>query len=158
MSAWATTGGTPSSWSMDLLRLRRVFYIFLGLYAAALILLIPTKPLWLDEIIDLGGVRGADLHGVLDFVPRNAGVVPLAHLTWLIFTRSVQEKARAILLAGIALAVASLSFLPWFLKAHTAWQGAVNSGVRFLVTGKDLLVIPHELMGTGYAGAALTGI
>ena len=27
-----------------------------------------------------------------------------------------------------------------------------------MVTGKDLLVIPHELMGTGYAGAALTGI
>lgn len=27
-----------------------------------------------------------------------------------------------------------------------------------MVTGKDLLVIPHELMGTGYAGAALTVI
>ena len=30
--------------------------------------------------------------------------------------------------------------------------------MRFAVTGKDLLVIPHELMGTGYAGAALTAI
>jgi 4-amino-4-deoxy-L-arabinose transferase-like glycosyltransferase len=260
---------------MDLLRSRRALYIFLGLYAAALILLIPSKPLWLDEIIDLGGVRNADLHGVLDFVPRNAGGVPLgylvdfamirvfgyspfivrlpsvlftvlaclgvyilawkanlrapllaailyavspltlryalearpyaqaacwavfatvvfrslvrgpdagkavryavlvaaglftqpysifvpvAHLIWLVFNRSVQEKARAILLAITAMTVASLSFLPWFLKAHAAWQGAVGSGVRFLVTGKDLLVIPHELMGTGYGGAALTGI
>jgi hypothetical protein len=30
--------------------------------------------------------------------------------------------------------------------------------VRFFVTGKDLLVIPHELMGTGYLGATLTAI
>jgi len=251
-------------------------YIFLGLYAVTLIVLIPGKPLWVDEIIDLGGVRGvSDVSGVLAFVPRNAGGVPLgylvdfgmirlfgysvfivrlpsvfftvltcvgmyilarqtklrmpllavilyavsplnlryalearpyaqaacwsvfstvvflslirrptfgkaagygalvaaglftqpysifvpvAHLIWLLFTRSVREKSRAILLAGTAVALASLTFLPWYLKAHAAWQGAVNSGVRFVVTGKDLLVIPHELMGTGFIGAALTGI
>ena len=56
------------------------------------------------------------------------------------------------------MALASLAFLPWFLNAQAAWQGAVNSGARFLVTGKDLLVIPHELMGTGFIGAALTVI
>ena len=61
-------------------------------------------------------------------------------------------------LAGTAVALASLAFLPWFLNAQAAWQGAVKSGVRFLVTGKDLLVIPHELMGTGFIGAALTVI
>ncbi len=260
---------------MGLLRSRRVLYLFLGLYTVTLILLIPAKPLWVDEIIDLGGVRTADLRGVLDFVPGNAGGVPLAylvdfamirlfgysvfvvrlpsvlftvltcagvyilarqtslrmpllaailyaispltlryalearpyalaacwsvfstvvflslirrptlgkaagygalaaaglytqpysifvpaaHLIWLVLTRSVKEKPRAVWLAGAAVAVASLAFLPWFLKAHAAWLGAVQSGVRFAVTGKDLLVIPHELMGTGYAGAALTAI
>ena len=260
---------------MGLLRSRRVLYLFLGLYAVTLLLLIPGKPLWVDEIIDLGGVRNADLNGVLAFVPGNAGGVPLgylvdfwmirlfgysvfvvrlpsvlftvltcvgvyilakqtrlrmpllavilyaisplnlryalearpyaqaacwsvfstvvflslirqptfakaagygalvaagiftqpysifvpvAHLIWLLFTRSVQEKSRTILLAGTAVALASLAFLPWFFKAHAAWQGAVSSGVRFVVTGKDLLVIPHELMGTGFIGAALTGI
>ena len=257
---------------MPLLRSRRVFYLFLGLYAAVLILLIPVKPLWVDEIIDLNGVRNADLHGVLAFVPGNAGGVPLgylvdfwmirlfgysefivrlpsvlftvltcvavyilawqaklrapllaailcavspltlryalearpyaqaacwsafstvvflslvrkpifgkaaryaalvalglftqpysifvsvAHLTWVVL---VKRNMRAAWLAGTAMAVASLAFLPWYLKAHAIWQGAVSSGARFFVTGKDLLVIPHELMGTGYAGAALTAI
>jgi 4-amino-4-deoxy-L-arabinose transferase-like glycosyltransferase len=258
---------------MGLLRSRRVLYLFLGLYAATLILLIPAKPLWMDEIIDLNGVRNADLRGVLAFVPGNAGGVPLgyladfwmiqlfgysvfivrlpsvlftvlacagvyilarqtrlqmpllavilyavspltlryalearpyaqatcwsvfstviflslirqpkwtkaasyaalvaaglftqpysifvpvAHLTWLLFTGSVKEKPRAMVFAGGAVALASLSFLPWYFKAHAAWQGAVNGGARFLVTGKDLLVIPHELMGTGFIGSAVT--
>jgi mannosyltransferase len=259
--------GTP------LLRSRHVLYIFLGLYAATLILLIPVKPLWMDEIIDLNGVRGAsDVHGVLAFVPRNAGGVPLgylvdfwmirlfgysvfavrlpsvvftvltcvavyilawqanlrapllaavlyaispltmryavearpyaqaacwsafatvvflslvrkpilgkaaryaalvalglftqpysifvsvAHLLWVVL---VKRNVRAAWLAGTAVAVASLAFLPWYLNAHAVWQGAVSSGVRFFVSGKDLLVIPHELMGTGYVGAALTAI
>ena len=261
---------------MGLLRSRRVLYLFLGLYAVTLLLLIPGKPLWVDEIIDLGGVRNvSDVSGLLAFVPRNAGGVPLgylvdfwmirlfgysvfvvrlppvlftvaacaavyvlarqtklrmpllavilyavsplnvryalearpyaqaacwsvfstvvflslirqptfakaagygalvaaglftqpysvfvpvAHLIWLLFTRSVQNKSRVIVLAGTAVAVASLAFLPWYFKAHAAWQGAVSSGARFVVTGKDLLVIPHELMGTGFIGAALTGI
>ena len=261
---------------MGLLRSRRVLYIFLALYAATLILLIPGKPLWIDEIVDLSGVRDvSEVHGVLAFVPLNAGGVPLgylvdlwmirifgysdfivrlpsalftvltcagvsilarqtrfrmplmavilyavsplnwryamearpyaqaacwsvfstvvflslirrpmlgkaagyaalaaaglftqpysifvpvAHLMWLLFTRSVKEKPRTIMLAGGAVALASLGFLPWSFKVHAAWQGAVDSGARFVVAGKDLLVIPHELMGTGYAGAALTGI
>jgi 4-amino-4-deoxy-L-arabinose transferase-like glycosyltransferase len=265
-----------SSEGTPLLRSRRVLYLFLGLYAATLIFLIPGKPLWMDEIIDLSGVRDvSDVHGVLAFVPLNAGGVPLgylvdfamirlfgysvfivrlpsvlftvltcagvyilarqtrfrmplmavilyavspltwryalearpyaqaacwsvfstvvflalirqpafgkaaayavlvvaglytqpysifvpvAHLFWLLFTASVKEKPRAIVLAGTAVALASLAFLPWFLNAQAAWQGTVNSGARFLVTGKDLLVIPHELMGTGFIGAALTVI
>lgn len=257
---------------MSLLRSRRVLYLFLGLYAAILILLIPAKPLWVDEIIDLNGVRNADLHDVLAFVPGNAGGVPLGYLVdfwmirlfgysefivrlpsvmftvltclavyilawqaslrapllaailyavspltlryalearpyaqaacWsafatvvflslvrkpilgkaaryaalvalglftqpysifvsvahLIWTVLVKRNMLASWLAGAAVAVASLAFLPWYLKAHAIWQGAVSSGVRFFVTGKDLLVIPHELMGTGYLGSAVTAI
>src|SRR5205814_6548567 len=79
--------------------------------------------------------------------------VPVAHLLWLVFAK---QNSRTILLAVAAVAVAALSFLPWFFKIHSAWQGAVNSGARFAVNGKDLLVIPHELMGTGYIGAGLT--
>src|SRR2546428_6555225 len=65
---------------MGLLRSRRGLYIFLALYAVTLIALIPSKSLWMDEIIDLGGVRGTDLRGVLAFVPGNAGGVPLGYL------------------------------------------------------------------------------
>lgn len=226
---------------MGLLRARRVLYIFLGLYAITLILLIPVKPLWVDEIIDLGGIRDvSDVRGVLDFVPGNAGGVPLgylvdfamirlfgysvfvarlpsvlfsvltcagvwvlahqtrlrmpllavivyavspltlryalearpyaqaacwsafstvvflslirqptlgkaaayavlaaaglyaqpysifvpvAHMIWLVLTQSVKEKPRAIWLAGSGASLASLAFLPWFLKTHAAWQG-----------------------------------
>ncbi len=55
-------------------------YLFLGLYAATLIPLLTARPLWVDEIIDLGGVRDASFRAVLDFVPRNAGGVPLGYL------------------------------------------------------------------------------
>ena len=257
---------------MDPLRSRRILYLFLGLYAVILILLIPGKPLWVDEIIDLSGVRRADLRGVLAFVPGNAGGVPLgylvdfwmirlfgysvfvvrlpsvlftvltclavyilawqakfrapllaaalyaasplamryalearpyaqagcwtafstvvflslvrnptrgktaryavlvalglytqpysifipaAHLVWLLFVR---RDLRALWFAGTAVVAASLAFLPWYFKAQVAWQGAVSSGARFFVTGKDLLVIPHELTGTGFIGAAVTTI
>src|SRR5215813_5042107 len=71
---------------MELLRSRTALFLFLGLYLVTLILLIPEKPLWVDEIIDLGGVRNADLSGVLAFAPRNAGGVPLGYLVdfWMI--------------------------------------------------------------------------
>ncbi len=257
---------------MGFLRSRRAPYLFLGLYAVTLILLIPGKPLWVDEIIDLNGVRNADLRSVLAFVPGNAGGVPLgylvdfwmirvfgysefvvrlpsalftiltcaavyilacqaklrwpmlavvayavspltmryalearpyaqaacwsafstvvflslvrkptlgkavgyaalvalglftqpysifvpvAHVIWVTF---VKRNARAVWFAGTAVAVASLAFLPWFLRTRAAWQGAVSSGIRYAVGGKDLVVIPHELMGTGFAGAALAAI
>jgi hypothetical protein len=250
---------------------RLLLGVFLCLYALILVLLIPSKGLWVDEIIDLNGVRGAsDVNGVLAFVPGNAGGVPLgylvdfaiirtfgysvaavrfpsvlftvlacagifilarqtglrwpmlavvsyaaspmtlryalearpyaqaacwsifasvvflslvrqpsiakaagyaaliaaglytqpysifvpiAHLLWLVVAK---QKSRTTLLPGTAVATAALAFVPWFLKIHSAWQGAVNSGARFAVSGKDLLVIPHELMGTGYVGAGLT--
>lgn len=253
-----------------LLQSHRAFYFFLALYAATLILLIPLKPLWVDEIIDLGGVRDVtDVPGVLAFVPSNAGGVPLgylvdfamirgfgysvfvvrlpsvvfsvlasagvyllarhtrlrwpllaavvyavspltlryalearpyaqaacwsvfstvvflslvrrptlmktagyaalvaaglysqpysifipvAHLIWLAL---VKKNSRAVWPAGTAVALASLAFVPWFLGTHAVWRSTVNSGVRFVVAARDLRVIPHELMGTGFAGAAL---
>jgi mannosyltransferase len=257
---------------VGLLRSRRILYLFLGLYAVTLILLIPSKSLWVDEIIDLNGVRNADLQGVLAFVPGNAGGVPLgylvdfwmiklfgysafivrlpsvlftvwtclavyilawqaklraplmaaalyavspltvryalearpyaqaacwsafstvvflslvrnptrgkavryavlvalglftqpysifipvAHLIWLAL---VKREWRALWFAGGAVVAASLAFLPWYFRARATWQGAINSGVRFFVSARDLLVIPHELMGTGFAGAALAAI
>ena len=257
---------------MGFLRSRGALFVFLALYAVTLILLIPSKPLWVDEIVDLNGVRNADLRGVLNFVPGNAGGVPLgylvdfgmirlfgysvfavrlpsvlftvltcvavyilawkanlrapllaaalyavspltmryalearpyaqaacwsafstvvflslvrkptpgkaawyavlvalglftqpysifvpvAHLIWLVF---VKRNSREVWLAGMAVVLASLAFVPWFLEAQAAWRGAVSSGIRYAVGARDLLVIPHELMGTGFAGAALTAI
>jgi len=81
--------------------------------------------------------------------------IPVSHLIWLAL---IKKDWRALRFAGSAVAAASLAFLPWYFKAHAIWQGAVNSGVRFFVAAKDLVIIPHELMGTGFAGAALTAI
>jgi len=256
---------------MSLLRSRPALSVFWVAYTAVLMALLPEKPLWVDEIIDLGGVRNADLRGVLEFVPQNAGGVPLgyltdfamirwfgysvflvrlpsvffgvlacagvwnlarqtglsspllaavlyassplvlrynlearpyaqaacwsvvstvaflrlvrrpafakaavyaalitaglytqpysvfivvAHLVWLVLTRNFC----ALPVAGGAAATAGLAFLPFFLKTHAAWQGMVTSGARFTVSFRDLAVIPHELTGAGYAGAALTVI
>ena len=254
---------------MALLRSRGALFVFLAIYAAILLVVLPVKPLWVDEIIDLGGVRHADLRGVLGFVPENAGgvpggyltdfamirwfgysvflvrlpsvffgvlgcagvwilarqtglgspllaaalyaasplvlrynlearpyaqascwaifstviflpmarrpswgnavgyaalvaaglytqpysvFVPVAHLGWLAWTKN----RAALLSAGAGAAAAGLVFLPWFLKTHATWQAMVTSGTRFAVNLHDLGIIPHELMGTGYAGAALT--
>src|SRR5438045_9284678 len=61
--------------------MRKALTIFLGAYALVLILLIPSKGLWMDEIIDINGVRASsDVNGVLAFVPGNAGGVPLGYL------------------------------------------------------------------------------
>lgn len=254
---------------MVLLRSRGALFVFLAVYAAILIVLLPGKPLWVDEIIDLGGVRNADLRGALDFVPQNAGGVPLGYLTdfamirwfgysvflvrlpsvlfgvlacagvwmlalqtglgspllaallyaasplvlrfnlearpyaqaacWTVFSSVVflsivrrpswSKAAGYAVLVALGLytqpysvfvpvahilwlawtknrsalsttvaggTVAALAFLPWFLKTHAAWRGMLTSGTRFAVHARDLAIIPHELMGTGYAGAALT--
>src|SRR5262249_54859301 len=81
--------------------------------------------------------------------------IPVAHLVWLALVR---REPRTIGFAGTAVAAASVAFLPWYAKAHSTWQGAVDSGVRFFVSAKDLLIIPHELMGTGFGGAAFAAI
>jgi mannosyltransferase len=89
------------------------------------------------------------------FTQPYSSFVPAAHLIWVVL---VKRNMRAAGFAGAAVVLASLAFLPWYFKAHGAWQGAISSGVRFFVAAKDLLVIPHELMGTGFVGAALTAI
>jgi mannosyltransferase len=81
--------------------------------------------------------------------------VPVAHLVWIAI---VSPKSRSLWFAVAAAGAAALAFVPWFVKTHAAWRGALDAGVRFNVNARDLLVIPHELMGTGYGGAALAGI
>ena len=57
--------------------MRKALTIFLCVYAFILVSLIPSKGLWMDEIIDLNGVRSAyEMNDVLAFVPGNAGGVP----------------------------------------------------------------------------------
>ncbi|MGD0498266.1 MAG: glycosyltransferase family 39 protein [Bryobacteraceae bacterium] len=256
------------------LRSNRGLLLFLALYAIVLVFFLEAKPLTLDEIIDMIGVRNSSVRAVLDFAPRNAGGVPLgylcdlamirlfgysvfavrlpsavfsliacvgvyalarggglrrplwavicyaafplqvryamlarpyaqaacwsvlativflklvnsrpgiglavlysilvagglyaqpysifapvAHLVWLASTRSPRQGDRPLVLAGGAVAAASIAFLPWFFRAHAVWREAIGSGMFFAMTYKSLLLIAHELPGAGYLGFGLT--
>jgi uncharacterized membrane protein len=54
--------------------------IFLSLYSLCLLALLPRLSLWLDEILDLIGVRFYDLPQLIAYVPKNSGGVPLGYL------------------------------------------------------------------------------
>ena len=54
--------------------------VFLALYSICLLLLLPRLSLWLDEILDMIGVRFYDLPRLIEYVPTNSGGVPLGYL------------------------------------------------------------------------------
>jgi hypothetical protein len=83
--------------------------------------------------------------------------VPIAHLIWVAWDRPLSTKDRSVVFVGGAIAVASLVFLPWFLKAHAAWQKIIGYGTSpyFANSAKGLVLLAHELTGAGYAGFAL---
>ena len=54
--------------------------LLLSAYGACLCLLSAKLSLWLDEIIDLKGIRDHDIHALLAWIPTNAGAVPLDYL------------------------------------------------------------------------------
>src|ERR1051326_7355855 len=86
--------------------MRKALTIFLGVYALILVLLIPSKGLWMDEIIDLNGVRNAsDVNGVLDFVPGNAGGVPLGYLVDFAMIRTFGYSVAAVRFPSILFTV-----------------------------------------------------
>lgn len=54
---------------------------FLLCYAACLFGLLTRLPLWLDEIVDLKGIRDYDFSHLIAWIPVNAGGTPLGYLT-----------------------------------------------------------------------------
>lgn len=54
--------------------------VCVGLYLAILFLFISTKPLWLDELIQLQATSGTSFHQLLQHVVQNAGGVPLGYV------------------------------------------------------------------------------
>ena len=62
---------------------------FLALYFICLLSLLPRLSLWLDEILDLIGVRFYDLPGLIEYVPKNSGGVPLGYLVQVASVRAL---------------------------------------------------------------------
>ena len=86
--------------------MRKALTIFLGVYALILVLLIPSKGLWMDEIIDLNGVRGASgVNGVIAFVPGNAGGVPLGYLLDFAMIRTFGYSVAAVRIPSVLFTV-----------------------------------------------------
>lgn len=59
---------------------RAGLFLFLAVYGACLAVLMPVQSLWLDEILDLIGVRLPSLAGLLAYIPLNPGASPLGYI------------------------------------------------------------------------------
>jgi hypothetical protein len=59
---------------------RAGLFLCLAVYAACLAALLPVQSLWLDEILDLIGVRLPTLAGLLAYIPLNPGASPLGYI------------------------------------------------------------------------------
>jgi len=60
---------------------RKAFWLLLAVYAACLLALLSRLSLWLDEIVDLKGIRDYNFAQLIAWVPANAGGVPLGYIT-----------------------------------------------------------------------------
>lgn len=82
--------------------------------------------------------------------------VPLAHLTWLCCVSRNPNRWRVLAATGLALAVAAIGFLPWYLWTAHLWSQSVASGhLHYAIGPKAALLVLRELVGAGYIGAAL---
>src|SRR6185295_4105431 len=135
--------------------MRKALTIFLGVYSLVLVLLIPSKGLWMDEIIDLNGVRGAsDVHGVLDFVPGNAGGVPLGYLVDFAMIRTFGYSVAAVRFPSILFTV--LACVGIFILAR-------QTGLRWpllavLAYATSPMTLRYALEARPYAQAACWSI
>ncbi len=74
--------------------------------------------------------------------------VAVAHLAWL--------RREMLLPVGMAIAIAGLAFVPWYLHAVGNWRAdPVVAGAHETVTWRVVPMILHEVTGAGYFGAAL---
>ncbi len=74
--------------------------------------------------------------------------VAIAHLAWV--------RRQMLLPVGLAIVIAGLAFVPWYLHAVVNWRAdPVVAGAHETVTWRVVPMILHELIGAGYFGAAL---
>ena len=74
--------------------------------------------------------------------------VAVAHLAW--------ARREMLLRVGLAIAIAGLAFVPWYLHAVGNWRAdPVVARAYETVTWRVVPMILHELTGSGYVGTAL---
>jgi len=78
--------------------------------------------------------------------------VGFAHAVWAIFDRDRRTTIRA----GLGVAMALISFVPWYIWTKTIWaSGIQGAGVRFAFSFKTPLMLFRELVGSGYWGSGI---
>jgi hypothetical protein len=94
--------------------------------------------------------------GLAIYTQPFAVFVPLAHLIWAcLFLRESQRRS-VVIYSGVAIGVACLSFIPWYLHARDLWRESVVTGnLDHPITAKAPLLVLHELVGAGYIGTLL---
>jgi len=74
--------------------------------------------------------------------------VAVAHFAWV--------RREMLLPVGLAIAIAGLAFVPWYLHAVVNWRAdPVVARAHETVTWRVVPMILHEVTGAGYVGAAL---
>jgi len=74
--------------------------------------------------------------------------VAVAHLAWV--------RREMLLPVGLAIAIAGLAFVPWYLHAVANWRAdPVVARAHETVTWRVVPMILHEMTGSGYVGTAL---
>src|SRR5678815_740288 len=135
--------------------MRKALTIFLGVYALPLILLLPSKGLFVDEIIDLNGVRGAaDVNGVFAFVPGNAGGVPLGYLVDFAMIRTFGYSIAAVRFPSVLFTVLACAGI-FILGRQTGLRWPMLAVAAYAVSP---MTLRYALEARPYAQAACWSI
>src|SRR6478672_6401137 len=126
--------------------MRKALTIFLGVYALILVLLIPSKGLWVDEIIDL--------NGVLAFVPGNAAGVPLGYLVDFAMIRTFGYSVAAVRVPSVLFTVLACAGI-FILARQTGLRRPMLAVVAYAVSP---MTLRYALEARPYAQAACWSI
>jgi len=86
----------------------RIPLLTLALYAALLIVIAGSRPLWVDEILQLVVTSDGSAHDVVDWAARNPGGVPSAYLVQWLLLKVAPLSPLAARLPSIVFAIATL--------------------------------------------------
>lgn len=118
-------------------------------YGIALASLTVVRPLWLDEIIQLMGVRGQTVEGTVAYLLHQPGSAPLGYLLQSVFVNSLGYSLFSIRVSSV-IAAAGVLFI---IAAITArWGYRVQAFTMLVCMGLPLFV-RYALEGRPYSSA-----
>lgn len=130
-------------------RFRRGLVVAALLYLIVLLLLVSSRPLWLDEVIQLQGTSGTDFDGLMRHVKANAGGAPFGYMTQQWSVSLLGAGAWGARLPSVVAAVGCFVMLLLLCRKLAARGVAIVAGL-WIVTP---LVLRYALEGRPYMQA-----